>query len=62
MNAYQIERAYLKVITTIKSCKTKDQLRVAERMADLFISRFKKPTVLKLNVKKLIQNHSINCL
>lgn len=62
MNAYQIERAYLKVITTIKSCKTKEQLRVAERMADLFISRFKKPTVLKLNVKKLIQNHSINCL
>jgi len=62
MNAYQIERAYLKVITTIKSCKTKEQLRVAERMADLFISRFKKPTVLKLNVKKLIQNHSINCI
>ena len=62
MNAYQIERAYLKVITTIKSCTTKEQLRVAERMADLFISRFKKPTVLKLNVKKLIQNHSINCI
>jgi hypothetical protein len=62
MNAYQIERAYLKVITTIKSCTTKDQLRVAERMADLFISRFKKPTVLKLSVKKLIQNHSINCI
>jgi hypothetical protein len=62
MNAYQIERAYLKVITTIKSCKTKEQLRVAERMADLFISRFTKPTVLKLNVKTLIQNHSINCI
>jgi hypothetical protein len=62
MNAYQIERAYLKVITTIKSCTTKDQLRVAERMADLFISRFTKPTVLKLNVKTLIQNHSINCI
>jgi hypothetical protein len=62
MNAYQIERAYLKVITTIKSCKTKEQLRVAERMADLFISRFNKPTVIKLNVKKLIQNHSINCI
>lgn len=62
MNAYQIERAYLKVITTIKSCTTKEQLRTAEIMADLFISRFKKPTVLKLNVKTLIQNHSINCI
>ena len=62
MNAYQTERAYLKVIDTIISCKTKDQLRTAERMADFFISRFKKPTVLKLNVKTLIQNHSINCI
>ena len=51
MNAYQTERAYLKVIDTIVSCTTKDQLRTAERMADFFISRFKKADRFKVERK-----------
>lgn len=62
MNAYQTERAYLKVIDTIKSCKTKSQLRVAENMADLFFLHLEKPTKVRLYLKTLIQNHSINCI
>jgi len=61
MNNYQLERAYLKVYNTILSCKTKDQLKVAEKMIDLLIKHFNKPTPIKLYLKQLVQNHSIKC-
>lgn len=62
MNSYQIERAYLKVITTIKSCTTKSQLSVAENLAELFLSKIGNPTKTRLYLKSIIQNHSINCI
>lgn len=62
MNEYQLNRAYDKCIATIISCKTKNQLRVAENMADLFFEKLEKPTRIRLYLKTLIQNHSINCV
>jgi hypothetical protein len=62
MNAYQIERAYLKVHRTIVSCKTKEQLKAAEKMVDLLVKHVNKPTPIRIYLKSLIQNHSINCI
>jgi len=61
MNNYQLERAYIKCVKTIESCKTKDQLKVAEKMIDLLIKRVNKPTPIRLYLKQLVQNHSIKC-
>ena len=62
MNEYQLNKAYDKCIATIISCKTKAQLRTAENMAELFFEHLEKPTRIRLYLKTLIHNHSINCI
>jgi hypothetical protein len=61
MNSYQKEQAFIKVQKVIKSCKTKEQLIVAEKMARNFFKRVDSK-LLRIYLLTLIQNHSINCI
>jgi len=51
----QLDKAYSKVITTIKSCKTKDQLEVASNMIENFKEMYKQvgyPKVLSYSLDR----------
>ena len=53
----QIDQSYHKVITTIKSCKTKDQLEGASRMVENFKKLYKQigyPKVFSYNLDNKI--------
>jgi predicted S18 family serine protease len=53
-----LKRTYSKVVDTIKSCKTKDQLKSASRMVDNFKSMYKEvdyPKALSYNLNNYIE-------
>jgi hypothetical protein len=59
-----LTETYNKVIVTIESCKTKEQLEGAIRMADNFEFLYKKvgyPKILSYIINKTINKKSITC-
>jgi len=61
MNSYQKKQTFEKCCNIVLSCKTKAQLKVAEKYCDLFIKKIEARNI-KILLKNLIQNHSINCI
>ena len=61
MNAYQKKQTFEKCYNIVISCKTKDQLKTAEKYCELFIKNIQSRNI-NLLLKNLIQNHSINCI
>lgn len=61
MNTFQKIQTFQKCCNIIATCKTKDQLRVAENFCDLFLMKIKRKKIT-LILKTLIQNHSVNCI
>lgn len=61
MNKFQKIQTFEKCCNIVVSCKTKDQLRVAENFCNLFILKIKRKKIT-LILKTLLQNHSINCI
>ena len=61
MNNYQKIQTFEKCCNIIATCKTKDQLKVAENFCNLFLLKIKRKKIT-LILKTLIQNHSINCI
>ena len=58
----QLENSYNKVITTIKSCKTKSQLEGASRMVENFKTLYKKvgyPKVLLYSLNETLKQQYI---
>ena len=56
-----IDQSYNKVITTIESCKTKEQLEGASRMVENFKKLYKQvgyPKVLLYNINKVLNKQS----
>ena len=57
-----IDQSYNKVITTIKSCKTKSQLEGASRMVENFKKLYKQvgyPKVLLYNINNILNKQYI---
>lgn len=61
MNKFQKIQTFEKCCNIIATCKTKDQLRVAENFCNLFLLKIKRKKIT-LILKTLIQNHSVNCI
>jgi hypothetical protein len=61
MNNYQKIQTFEKCCNIIATCKTKDQLKVAENFCNLFLLKIKRKKIT-LILKTLIQNQSINCI
>ena len=61
MNNYQKIQTFEKCCNIIATCKTKEQLKVAENFCNLFLLKIKRKKIT-LILKTLIQNHSINCI
>ena len=58
----QLDRAYSKVITTIKSCKTKNQLEVASNMVKNFREMYKQvgyPKALSYSLDRAIKRKKL---
>ena len=56
-----MEESYNKILLTIKSCKTKEQLEGASRMVENFKSMYKQvgyPKVLLYNINKVLNKQS----
>jgi hypothetical protein len=63
-NNPQLENSYYKTVSVIESCKTKEQLEGAIRMADNFEFLYKKvgyPKILSYIINKTINKKSITC-
>ena len=60
MNTFQKIQTFEKCCNIVLSCKTKDQLRVAENFCNLFLMKIKRKKIT-LILKTLIQTQSINC-
>ena len=59
---HHLEHAYHKTITTIESCKTKDQLKGASRMIENFKTLYKEvgyPKVLLYSLDIAIKNKKL---
>lgn len=61
MNTFQKIETFKKCCNIIATCKTKEQLRVAENFCNLFLKQIKRKKITII-LKTLIQNHSINCI
>ena len=56
-----MEESYNKILLTIKSCKTKEQLEGASRMVEKFKKLYKQvgyPKVLLYNINKVLNKQS----
>jgi len=64
-NHPKLEESYRKIILTIKSCKTKEQLEGASRMIENFKSMYKQvgyPKVLLYNIGIIIKKQNKLCI